>query len=181
MTSFISVKLAIHRIARDLLYDVAIVYRNLYSALFKCSIPYQDSFSPLANPLCGPRMVARLILSETVVRRVGCAALRATHDVGRAVERWSMADQPCISCLHVHPRRLASIFFFLVHPPAPPWCILLLLLCQTAIHMARLIVKGQDARLIEKSTNLTSSSTSPIPFSFDLMPDVRQRCGQTDR
>jgi hypothetical protein len=85
MTSFISVKLDIHRIFLDLLYNVAIVYRNLYSALFKYSIPYQYSFPPLANPLCGPRMVARLILSKSVVRRVTCAALRATHDVGRAV------------------------------------------------------------------------------------------------
>lgn len=110
MTTFISVKLDIHRIFLDLLYNVAIVCRNLYSALFKYSIPYQYSFPPLANPLCGPRMVARLILSESVVRRVACAALRATHDVERAMGRWSMANRPCISSLHLHPRKLASIF-----------------------------------------------------------------------
>lgn len=106
MTSFISVKLDIHRIARDLLYNVAIVYRNLYSALTDYYISYQYSFPSLPNPLCGPRMVARLILSESVVRRVACAAQRELHTTSGA--RWNVGQWPTDLVYQVYTYTLAS-------------------------------------------------------------------------
>lgn len=154
MTSFISVKLDIHRIFLDLLYNVAIVYRNLYSALFKYSIPYQYSLPPLANPLCGPRMVARLISSESEGRRVACAALQATHDIGGAMERWSMANRPCMSRLHVHPRKLASIL--------QPRLGVYYYYCCVKPHSQGKFVKDQDAKMPRHRKDSTSASYREI-------------------